>query len=173
MKEEVGVRISDAGPDERPRLEPILEESFEGWYLRHSRSTLYGIPTVRVAEVDGRAVGLAMLKSLERGVGYVYYIAVAKDSRRMGFGSRLLDDALDYFRGVGVETVYASVENEEAAALFRSKGFAKTHFGEVVSSYGLIRALAMYRSMVVVPGEVLLRLDLDEGRRDTKSSSRA
>jgi len=173
VKEEAGVRISDAGHDERLRLEPILEESFEGWYLRHSRSTLYVIPTVRVAEVDGKAVGLAMLKSLEAGVGYVYYIAVARASRRLGLGGRLLDDALEHFRGLGAEAVYASVENEEAAALFGSKGFVKTHFGEVVSTYGLLRALGMYRSMLVVPGEVLLRLELQWGQGSSRSSSRA
>lgn len=173
MKEDAELRILDAGPGERRRLEPILEDSFEGWYLRHSRRTLYEIPKVRVAEARGEAVGLAMLKSLGDSAGYVYYIAVAKVNRRMGFGGRLLDDALDYFRDLGAEIVYASVENEEAAALFSSRGFRRTHFVEVSNRHGLVRAVAMYRSMLVVPGEVLLQLQLAEPRGGSTPSSRA
>jgi len=173
VKEEVGLRISEAGPGERARLEPILEEGFEGWYLRHSKRTLYEIPTVRVAEFEGRAVGLAMLKSLEDKAGYVYYIAVAAASRRTGVGGRLLDDALDHFASLGDQVVYASVENEEAAALFRSRGFTKTGFGDLSRRYGLVRAVAMYRSMLVVPGEVLLARDFLQGRLGAATSSGA
>lgn len=172
MNEE-GSRISDAGPDDRSRLEPILTESFEGWYLRHSRKTLYEIGKVRVAEAEGKAVGLAMLKSLDDAVGYVYYIAVAKAYRRRGFGSRLLDDALAYFLGIGAKTVFASVENEEAVSLFSSRGFGRTDFSEVSRRYGLFHAVAMYRSMLAVPGEVLLQLDLGQSQLGATPSSRA
>jgi ribosomal protein S18 acetylase RimI-like enzyme len=173
VKEEGSPRIVDAGSGDRAQFEPILEESFEGWYLRHSKKTLYEIAKVRVAEADGKAVGLAMLKSLDDGVGYVYYIAVAKDHRRNGFGGRLLDDALAYFLGIGTKVVYASVENEEGVGLFASRGFRRTGFGEVSKRYGLMRAVAMYRSMLAVPGEVLLQLELDQDQERTTASSRA
>ena len=173
MKEEADVRISDVEAGQRDRLEPILDESFEGWYLRHSKRTLHEIGNVRVAEVGGEAVGLAMLKTLGEGIGYVYYIAVAKSKRRLGYGGRLLDDALEYFRGIGAGVVYASVENEEAEGLFASRGFEKTGFGEVSRKYGLMRAFAMYRSMVSVPGEMLLQLELGPGGAGATPSSRA
>ena len=173
MKEEAGPRISDAGSGDRARLEPILEESFEGWYLRHSKKTLYEIARVRVAEADGKAVGLAMLKTLDDGIGYVYYIAVAKAQRRNGFGGQLLDDALAHFVSIGARVVYASVENEQGAGLFASRGFRRTSFGEFSKRYGLLRAVAMYRSMLAVPGEVLLQLEMDEGQEGATVSSGA
>jgi ribosomal protein S18 acetylase RimI-like enzyme len=166
-------RISDVALGERGRLEPILEECFEGWYLQHSRKTLLEIGKVRAVEADGEAVGLAMLKTLTDGVGYVYYIAVAKAHRRRGFGGRLLDDALAYFSGLGARIVYASVENEEAEGLFTSRGFRRTDFGEVRGRFGLLGALSMYRSMLAVPGEVLLEVDLDRREEWATPSSRA
>lgn len=154
--------ISDVPPSERASLEPILEESFEGWYLRHSMKTLHEVELVRRALVGGRVVGLTMLKPLGDGIGYVYYIAVATDFRRRGLGKKLLEDALSFFAGTHVREVYASVENEEGAALFMSKGFKRTDFSGVSKKYGLLRAMSMYRSMLAVPGEVLLKLELAE-----------
>jgi ribosomal protein S18 acetylase RimI-like enzyme len=157
---EIGQGIVDVGPADRAALEPILEESFEGWYLRHSMKTLHEIGTVRAALVEGKPAGLTMLKRLGEGVGYVYYLAVAREQRRKGLGSRLLDDALSYFSGTGLKVVYASVENEESATLFSSRGFRKTNFGEVSKTFGVLKAFSMYRSMLAVPGEVLLLRDL-------------
>ena len=145
---------------ERGELEPILEESFEGWYLRHSKRTLHEVETVRAISLDGKPVGLAMLKTLNDGVGYVYYVAVARKYRRRGIGGRLLDDAISRFSGVGSKVVYASVENDESARLFALKGFRKTNFGEVSKKYGVLRAFSMYRDMVAVPGEALLFREL-------------
>lgn len=115
--------------------------------------------------MGGRVVGLTMLKSLGDGIGYVYYIAVAKDFRRRGLGKKLLEDALSYFASTRVREVYASVENDEGAALFVSKGFRRTDFSDVSKKYGLLRAMSMYRSMLAVPGELLLKIELAEKER--------
>lgn len=156
------LEISDAGPLERAGLEPILEESFEGWYLRHSTRTLKEIELVRKASIGGRPAGLSMLKMIDEGVGYVYYIAVAREFRRMKVGSRLLDDALDRFRSGGVKEVYAAAEedNVESIGLFASKGFVRTGYGRVAEKHGRIPALLMYRKMMVVPGEILMCLEI-------------
>jgi ribosomal protein S18 acetylase RimI-like enzyme len=114
-----------------------------------------------------------MLKTLADGVGYVYYIAVAKAYRRRGFGGRLLDNALAYFTGLGDGIVYASVENEDAESLFASRGFRRTSFGAVQGRFGLLRALSMYRSMLAVPGEVLLEVELGRSGERATPSSRA
>jgi len=155
------IRIADVVSD-RGSLEPILRESFEGWYLRHSLRTLGEVETVRGAEMSGKKVGLTMLKTLDGGVGYLYYLAVQRVHRRKGIGGKLIDDAVECFRKQGVREVYASVENEEAIHLFSSKGFLRTDFGEVSRRYGLFRAVSMYRNMLSVPGEVLFRLELGQ-----------
>lgn len=155
------VSVAQAEDSERASLEQILEESFTGIYLRHAKRTLSDVETVRVIRVGGASVGLAMLKLLTKEAGYVYYIAVVPSSRGKGLATKLLLDALDYFARVGATEVYASVgeDNEESKALFLGRGFRRTDFGEVSKKYGSLRALAMYRGMWVVPGEMLLVRD--------------
>lgn len=154
-----GTVIVDVPRKERASLEWILEESFEGWYLRHSKTTLRKIEAVRAAMSQGKPLGLVMLKTLEEEVGYVYYIAVAKAQRNKGIGKLLLDDALGRFKTTGVQEVFASVEadNELSEALFASGGFTRTSFREVSKEHGNLHTVNMYREMLVVPGEVLLR----------------
>ena len=159
MTAQEGIEVVDAPTGNRAGLNWILEESFEGWYLRHSTGMLRKIETVRAAMSRGKPVGLVMLKKLENGAGYVYYIAVAKSQRKKGVGKLLLEDALRNFKDEGIKEVFASVEadNEPSEALFASEGFSQTSFGEVSKKNGRLRALNMYREMLVVPGEVLLR----------------
>jgi len=153
------VAIVDVAKGKRAGFEWILEESFEGWYLMHSKRTLRDIELVRVAMSSGKAVGLVMLKTLAESVGYVYYIAVAEASRKKGIGKLLVEDSLRHFKASKVKEVFASVEedNERSEALFASEGFTRTSFGQVSKRYGGLHALNMYREMLVVPGEILLR----------------
>jgi len=144
----------------REGLKWILEESFEGWYLMYSKRTLRDIELVRAAMECGKPVGLVMTKTLEKGsVGYVYYVAVARAQRKRGIGKLLLEDALRHFKALSVEEVFASVEedNKPSEALFASEGFTRTSFGAVSKRHGNLHTLNMYREMLVVPGEVLLR----------------
>ncbi|TMI08775.1 GNAT family N-acetyltransferase [Candidatus Bathyarchaeota archaeon] len=159
MTTQENLAIIDVPKGKRAGLEWILGESFEGWYLMHSKRTLRDIELVRAAMSSGKAAGLVMLKTLGEGVGYVYYIAVAKASRKKGIGKRLLEDALRHFKASSVVEVFASVEedNKPSEALFASERFTRTSFGEVSKRYGGLHALNMYREMLVVPGEILLR----------------
>ncbi|HEV2118920.1 MAG TPA: GNAT family N-acetyltransferase [Candidatus Bathyarchaeia archaeon] len=159
MMTQQDIAIVDVPKGKRASLKWILEESFEGWYLMHSKRTLRDIDLVRAATSSGTPVGLVMLKTLGKSVGYVYYIAVAKADRKKGIGKLLLEDALSYFKTSGAEEVFASVEedNKPSEALFASEGFAPTSFSKVSKKYGSLHTLNMYREMLVVPGEVLLR----------------
>ncbi|MGP8124944.1 MAG: GNAT family N-acetyltransferase [Nitrososphaerales archaeon] len=157
------MQIAEVPVEDRASLEHLLAESFEGWYLSHSKRTLMNIEVVRKAVVDQHPVGLVMLKTLYDAVGYVYYIAVAENYRRRKVATRLLDHSLEYFSGLGMHEVYASIEedNVESEGLFRSRGFARTSYREVSGKYGNVRALNLYRKMLVVPGEKLLCRPLD------------
>jgi ribosomal protein S18 acetylase RimI-like enzyme len=162
MTAQENIEIIDFPAGKRTELDWILEESFEGWYLMHSRRTLRDVELVRAAMSSGKPVGLVMLKTLEGGVGYVYYIAVSKANRKKGIGKLLLEDALRIFNASKVKEVFASVEkdNEPSEALFASEGFTKTSFGEVSKRHGSLHTVNMYRAMTVVPGEILLRKSL-------------
>ena len=153
--------IDEVAASERAPLEAILDQCFTGIYLRHARRTLADVETVRVARMDGTPIGLAMLKLLTENAGYVYYIAVLPSSRRTGVGARLLADSLEHFAVAGASEVYASVgaHNVESKALFMGRGFRRTDYGEVSKKYGALKAFSMYRSMWVVPGEMLLVKD--------------
>jgi len=152
------VRIVEVPIEGRASLRDLLEQSFEGWYLNHSKKTLMKIDVVREALVDEHPAGLVMLKTLYDSIGYVYYVAVAKDYRRRKIATRLLEHSLEYFSGLRAREVYASMEEEnaESEGLFRSQGFVQTSYREVSGKYGHLKALNLYRKMVVVPGERLL-----------------
>ncbi|HZY94132.1 MAG TPA: GNAT family N-acetyltransferase [Candidatus Bathyarchaeia archaeon] len=151
--------IGDVPVGKRAGLERILDESFEGWYLMHSKRTLHDIELVRAAMSSGKPVGLVMLRTLEGSIGYVYYIAVARVHRKKSIAKLLLEDALRLFKSSGISEVFASVEenNKPSEALFASEGFTPTSFGEVSKKHGNLHTLNMYRVMRVVTGEVLLR----------------
>lgn len=159
MTVQQAVRIIDVPLAERPSQDWILDQSFEGWYQRHSKGILRHIEKVRAAILEEKTVGLVMLKELEEGSGYVYYIAVARVFRKKGIAGQLLDDALRIFSESKVKEVFASVEedNEPSEALFASHGFVRTSFRQVSKRHGSLHAANMYREMMVVPGEVLLR----------------
>jgi hypothetical protein len=139
MTAQENIEIMDVPAGRRQELDWILEESFEGWYLWHSKKTLRDVELVRAAMSSGRPLGLVMLKSLE--------------------GKLLLENALQLFKASDLKEVFASVEkeNEPSEALFASEGFTKTSFGEVSKRHGSLHAANMYRAMTVVPGEILLR----------------
>jgi ribosomal protein S18 acetylase RimI-like enzyme len=153
----------DVPQGQRAPLEKILGESFEGLYLWHSTRTLREAETVRAAMSSGEPIGLIIPKTLERRVGYIFYVAVARSHRGTGVASMLVKDALDRFKAEGAVEVFASVEEDNVPSerLFAAEGFARTSFGEVSKKFGTANALNMYRVMVVVPGEVLLRKVLD------------
>ncbi|HYC26713.1 MAG TPA: GNAT family N-acetyltransferase [Nitrososphaerales archaeon] len=159
---EKGVEVAEVPLTKRESLDSILQESFEGWYLRHSMKTLQEVETVKAAYASGTPVGLIMLKTLDAKVGYVYYVAVRRESRQTGVGSLLLADALKQFTSSGITEVFASVEHDNVPSekLFESHGFTRTSFSEVSGRHGPLHALNMYRMMVVVPGEVLLHRSL-------------
>jgi len=163
MTAQEGIALVEVPAEKRIGLEWILEESFEGWYLLHSRRTLRDVDLVKAAMLAGNPIGLVMLKTMEGGsVGYVYYIALAKSHRKKGIGKMLLEDALQSFKKFGVKEVFASVEkdNEPSERLFASEGFTRTSFGEVSKRHGKLHAVEMYNAMRVVPGEVLLRKEI-------------
>lgn len=148
---------------ERELLYPILESSFDGWYLSHSKRTLREIEKVFAARLGEVNVGVVMLKNIEPKIGYVYYIAVSAEYRGRKIGSSLLEHSLSYFSDLGADVVFASLTVEhggESKILFESHGFIETNFGQVSKRYGKLHAINMYRKMLVVSGELVVYKDL-------------
>lgn len=142
---------------------PILIDSFVGIYRWHAKRTLRRISLVRGAMAGDQLVGVSMLEDLAPGVGYVYYIAVRREHRKLHVGTFLLDDALDRFRSQRAEIVYAASEEDNAAslALFRSRGFRIIERDERGYREGGLGAWGLRSKMMVVSGEVLLGLRIN------------
>jgi len=157
------LRAVDLTGERRELAVPILIESFVGIYRWHAKRTLRRVSIVRGALDGDRLVGVSMLEDLAPGVGYVYYIAVSRDHRKLKVGSFLLDDALGRFRSQNAEIVYAAAEEDNAAslALFRSRGFRVVERNELGYREGGLGAWGLRSKMMVVSGEVLLGVRLN------------
>jgi ribosomal protein S18 acetylase RimI-like enzyme len=113
---------------------------------------------VKKARLGGEDVGLAMLKMLDKTLGYVYYVAVSPKYRGRGVGGFLLDQSIDYFFSSGAVEVFAAAEedNIESIKLFESRNFGEISYGDLSRKYGRIKAARLWAKMLVVPGEILM-----------------
>jgi ribosomal protein S18 acetylase RimI-like enzyme len=78
-----------------------------------------------VAEIDGRIVG-TVIAAWDGWRGSVYRIVVAPDYRRQGLGRRLLGEAEQRLRSVGVRRMHAIVveTDEQAVGFWRVSAWA-------------------------------------------------
>lgn len=124
----------------------------------HSRYMLRKVPIVLLAQVNGEDAGTVLLDELTTGIGYVYYIAVARNHRTAGIGGKLLDMAMDRLRSEGMDEVYAvrDEENQAAEQLFGSRGFSEVDLHSFSERFGFWQAWGLRRRMTMVYGELLM-----------------
>ena len=149
--------IRELSREARSEANPVLEQSFEGWYLWHAKRTLKDVEQVFAAYIGETIAGVAMLKMLEPNIGYVYYIAVSSNFRRHGLGRSLLQKSIEYFSTRNVDLVFAGIseDNEESKGLFSSQNFEHMTFSELAKMFGRLKVVALYRKMTIVSGEVV------------------
>lgn len=96
---------------------------------RHVDDDVVGNPAgIFVAESQGKVVGYISTRiDREAGRGRIPNLAVSANTRGHGLGRRLIERALDYFRGEGLE--YAMIEtmaqNEVGQHLYPACGFVE------------------------------------------------
>ncbi len=149
------IAFEERARGERADLLPVLAESFSGIYFWHARRILSGRATVLAAVRNGIPVGLAMLKTLSPGTGYVYYIAVTRAERQRGTGGLLLDQAIAFLTARGSSTILACVTraNTPSERLMASRGFLPSGFRDLHRHYGIFGAMRLWVGMTVAPGE--------------------
>ncbi len=98
-------------------------------------------PLVRIAEVNGRIVGVLVgeIRSWEFHLpptGWITVLMVDPDHRRRGIGRRLLAEALEYFRERGVRSVRTMVgwADGDVLSFFTAMGFDRGPFIELEKS---------------------------------------
>ena len=79
-----------------------------------------------IAELDGRVIGYIGM-SFVLDEGYIYNVAVAKDSRKNGAGSALIQTLVNYGKknGFAFITLEVRESNTAARSLYSSFGFIK------------------------------------------------
>jgi dTDP-4-amino-4,6-dideoxy-D-galactose acyltransferase len=94
--------------------ETWIERSYSGW-----------AQAVLVAEAGGGAAGYITCHVKEGGAGSIGLVAVAAEHRGKGLGRQLIEAALQYFRGEGVERVSVVTQgrNIESQRLYQRCGF--------------------------------------------------
>ena len=105
------------------------ERSDDDWALRLSRGATSPWELPLIAEVDGKASGLAWAR-IEEGeptVARLYQVWVAPERRRLGLGTALLDAAVGWARSSGAHTlvldVAAGSSSPAAMRLYQRAGF--------------------------------------------------
>lgn len=169
------IRLGELSGSARTAVEPILKESFTGYYRWHAKRTLHEIEHVRVARSDRTIAGAALLERLVPDVGYVSYLFVGTKIRRRGVGAALFDDAIRRFRRQGVRVVFAVAEpgNRPSIALMRSRGFRKTERKETGWKDGGLGAWGLRSRMRIIGDEVLFGLRLDAPPKRSPTTPRA
>ena len=126
----------------RRDLLPMLGESFSGIYLWHARRILLGRAAVIAAERNRVPTGLAMMKMLAPGVGYVYYLAISRAERQRGIGGHLLDQCMSRLVSQGALAVLASITggNLPSERLVASRGFYACRFRDLAGRFGAAAA---------------------------------
>jgi GNAT superfamily N-acetyltransferase len=135
----VAHRFVTAGPDDAPRLHPLLEAFYtESNFtlddeVRRALERLLADPSlgrVYLAEADGQPVGYVALcfgfsVELRGRDACVDEMYVAPSHRGRGLGRSLLAHALDQARALGVRSAYleAAGGDERLRRLYRSLGF--------------------------------------------------
>lgn len=87
-----------------------------------------------VAEDDGRIVG-SVIGGYDGRRGLLYHLAVAREARRLGLGSRLLAEVEARLRAKGCVKCYLMVtlDNPEVEEFYKKRGW---HFMDYVRPYG-------------------------------------
>lgn len=147
MRDMRDIEIVQLGPDDGERLREVrlraLRDSPDAFGSSYDREA--GFPPGRWAERlagpgsrywaatrDGADLGLVCVL-LEEGAAHLLSMWVAPEARQAGVGSRLVDTAVEWARGAGVEEIglWAVDRNHAARALYAGKGF--TPSGKVMA----------------------------------------
>ncbi|MFN2567156.1 MAG: GNAT family N-acetyltransferase [Gemmatimonadaceae bacterium] len=103
------------------------ERSDADWALRLSRGCTSPWDLPLIAEVDGKASGLAWarIEDGEPTIARLYQVWVAPERRQLGLGRALLDAAIEWARSRGAHTVVLNVTagSSPAMRLYQRAGF--------------------------------------------------
>jgi ribosomal protein S18 acetylase RimI-like enzyme len=156
--------IRQARTDDRAELKVIIDLSFPRFFrffASHSLNSEEG--KVLVAETNGVISGFDKLIEFNVGAGKygcILWIAVHPSYRRRGIALNLINSGVDSLKKDDAQTVFASTQrrNNAALATLGKAGFRRMGFVGLWRVFGW-RVLSFYREIWYAPGEIVLMHD--------------
>jgi [ribosomal protein S18]-alanine N-acetyltransferase len=164
-------RKSERG--DRAALKEIIELSFDkGIYSFFANRSLGSAENIIVIELEGRVIGFAEPRQVRikgKKLGNILWLATHPDFRRIGIGSRLVDECVQFLKERATASIYVSIEGDNLPSLqmFEKKGFARAKFSELTKQYGF-RVLSLYSKFMIAPHEKVMVKNMD-GVREPSS----
>jgi ribosomal-protein-alanine N-acetyltransferase len=121
------VHVRPAHPGDFPALVALDEAAFDPLWRYVSQTfahALANLPYFVVAELAGQTVGY-LFSSLQEDRGHLIRVAVHPDYQGLGIGTRLLTEAIEFFRTEKVRVVTLNTQKDNAVSqlLYRRFGF--------------------------------------------------
>jgi ribosomal protein S18 acetylase RimI-like enzyme len=92
------------------------KEVFEG-FLSYNQKGCF------IAEANSQKMGICIATSYKNN-GFIGELVIIKEKRGLGYGGRLFEHALAYFKSSGIENIYLDAD-PDAASLYEKYGFKK------------------------------------------------
>ncbi len=135
------VRVRPVHPDDFPALVALDEAAFDPLWRNASQTfahVLKSRPYFVVAELGGQVVGY-LFSSLQGETGHLSRVAVHPDHQGCGIGTRLVAEAIEFFRAGEVKAITLNTQKDNAASqcLYRRFGFRPVGEEALVLERGL------------------------------------
>lgn len=142
-------------------IKDLLMKSFSPTYAYYAQKGFKDLKHVAVAEDREKAAGVITWRIFDAGrskVGYIFWVAVDPEYRRLGIAKNLILDAIAEIRKeAGEIDIYTAVEKDNVPSrkLFESLGFDFISRSDMKRKYGPA-CLPLYFKMMLLPKEDLL-----------------
>lgn len=127
------IKIRNYQKSDYQEVSSILQEAEMFDEIWDSEENLDGIvrtnpDSILVAEEDGKVVGNIFLIPFGSKIIWLFRLVVAKEFRRKGIATQLINRALEIVKGRGAQEVgfYVDSTNEELLSFYKKRGFEKS-----------------------------------------------
>jgi ribosomal protein S18 acetylase RimI-like enzyme len=160
MKQVYYLNYRQAEQYDKEEIKEVLVASFTPTYAYYAQKSFVNLKNVLVAADEGKVIGVINWRIFEVGekkIGYLFWLAVQPEYRRMGIAKKLINDVIKKIQQeIGLAEIYAAVEknNIPSRRLIESLGFTFISRPDMKKKYGS-RCLRLYFQMMLLPKEDL------------------
>lgn len=145
---------------DKEEIKDVLVKSFKPTYAYYAQKSFANLHNVLIAEDKGNVIGVMnwrIFKSGEEKIGYLFWLAVQPEYRRMGVAKSLIQNVTEEIQQeIYHADIFAAVErhNIPSRKLLESLGFSLISRIDLKKKFGL-RRFRLYWQMLLLPKEDL------------------